>query len=284
MGAENQKENLGRQKTAAEIKAEEAAEKQKIADEAKKKVDELKFDMSLSGIFAGAFEGIDDFFESTGQVIKGFWEYIFEKPSTGLIEAPSSSAQQSADKRVSVKTPTNEKKETFHGQFKQDLTKLMGEFGIVDTGNDKHNFVLVAVELGKEVQAKYGVPWQAVVAQACLESGLGASGLSQKNFNCFGIKAQKGYTGQFANWNTAEFFNGQREVINSSFRAYGSIRDSFMDYGRFLTENKRYAKAFQYAASPLDFLSTVIKSGYATDPNYVAKAQSVAGKYGIDLA
>ncbi len=170
------------------------------------------------------------------------------------------------------------------GKFDEQLLELLKEFGLTDSGDPKKNYFDVAVKLAKEVQEKYGIPYQVVVAQTCLESGFGRSGLSQKNFNCFGIKAMGGYTGPQATWKTKEEVGGQEVSIDSNFRAYSSIRESFMDYGKLLKENPRYQKAFDFIQNPKAFLQEVIQAGYATDSNYVAKAEKAASDYGLSLA
>jgi flagellum-specific peptidoglycan hydrolase FlgJ len=173
----------------------------------------------------------------------------------------------------------SEKKEK-GSNFNEQIKKLMLEYKIQDQGSKEKNFWAVASSLGKEVEAKYGVPWMVVAMQACLESGFGKSGLSQKNFNCFGIKAQEGYKGDKSEWDTDEYFDGKtKSTIKSNFRSYSGIKESFMDYGRFLKENKRYSAAFAIK-EPHAFLKEVIKAGYATDPNYLSKADSIAKKYG----
>lgn len=166
--------------------------------------------------------------------------------------------------------------------FDQNMLDLMQEFGITPRENPKENFFSVAVELGKEVEAKYGIPYRVVAAQACLESGFGTSGLTRKGLNCFGYK-QGSKDVPYVTMNTKEFEGGRYVTIPAKFRTYASLRESFMDYGRLLTGSSRYKEAFQYKDSPRRFLEEVIKGGYATDPNYVSKADKLMGSYGLPL-
>lgn len=167
--------------------------------------------------------------------------------------------------------------------FEEDMAALMREFGLTETTDAKKDFFAIAVELGKEVQAKYGIPYQVVVAQACLESGFGQSGLTQKALNCFGYKTGSSKV-PYVTMQTVEYRNGVRGTEPARFRAYASLRQSFMDYGKLLFGASRYKKAFEHKDDPKQFLAEVIKGGYATDPNYVAKAEKVVSSYGLTLS
>ena len=165
----------------------------------------------------------------------------------------------------------------------KNVDELIAEFGLSDTGNAKHNFFQVAEQLAHEVETKYGVPWQVCLAQSCLESGYGQSGLTKKGFNCFGFKTGgSGYSGDKVTMPTREEKNGQSYTIQADFRAYGSIRDSFYDYGRLLNTD-RYKPAFEFKNSPALFLAKVIECGYATDSHYVEKASEVGKQFGAKV-
>lgn len=93
-----------------------------------------------------------------------------------------------------------------------------------------------------------------LVAQSALESGWGKHQSGKFNFG--GIKG-KGTVRK-----TREVINGKDVYINDSFRDFDSIND-YADYHVNLLNNKRY-NAFNSG----DFISSVVKGGYATDPNY----------------
>lgn len=167
--------------------------------------------------------------------------------------------------------------------FLENMKTLLAEFGLTETADKKKNFFMVATELGKEVDAKYHIPYQVVVAQACLESGFGQSGLTQKALNCFGYKTGSSKV-PYVTMETTEYRNGVKGREPAHFRSYASLRESFMDYGKLLSGADRYRKAFDYKDDPKRFLEEVIKGGYATDPNYVAKAEKTIATYGLNLA
>lgn len=168
--------------------------------------------------------------------------------------------------------------------YLENIRSLLSEFGITETTDKKKNFFLVATKLGKEVEEKYGIPYQVVVAQSCLESGFGTSGLTQNALNCFGYKTGSRYEGEEVTMQTAEYRGGVRQMENAQFRSYVSLRESFMDYGKLLTGSSRYAGAFKYKNDPKRFLEEVIKAGYATDPNYVSKAEKAVATYDLTLS
>jgi flagellum-specific peptidoglycan hydrolase FlgJ len=93
-----------------------------------------------------------------------------------------------------------------------------------------------------------------LVAQSALESNWGKSQSGKFNFG--GIKG-KGTTRR-----TREVVNGKSIYINDSFRDFKDIND-YANYHVSLLNNKRYQ-----AFSGGDFIDSVVKGGYATDPNY----------------
>ncbi len=141
----------------------------------------------------------------------------------------------------------------------ENIQSLLKEFGITETADARKNYFLIAVELAKEVEAKYGVPYEVCVAQSCLETGFGTSDLVKRSFNAFGL------------------------VKNKSYMKFGSLRESFMAYGERLTTNSIYKKAFEFKDDPLRFLEEVKAAGYAEDPGYVGKVRGVAKEFGLSF-
>lgn len=92
-----------------------------------------------------------------------------------------------------------------------------------------------------------------LVAQSALESNWGKSQSGKFNFG--GIKG-KGTTRK-----TREVIDGKDVYINDSFRDFKDIND-YANYHVSLLNNKRY-QAFNG-----DFIDSVVRGGYATDPNY----------------
>lgn len=107
---------------------------------------------------------------------------------------------------------------------------------------------------------------QVCLAQACLETGYGSSGLMVKAHALFGIKANKTWKGKVYSAKTREVYNSIEQTVSAVFRAYDTVADSIRDYFK-LISTKRYAKALT-AKTVEDAISIIASSGYATDPNY----------------
>ena len=121
-----------------------------------------------------------------------------------------------------------------------------------------------------------GVPAEAIMAQAALETGWGrhvpqhADG--RPSFNLFGIKADAGWDGARLQKSTFESLGGRMQSVSAEFRSYGSIGEAFDDYARFLQSNPRYADALRDGSSDGEaFARGLQDAGYATDPAYADK-------------
>lgn len=107
------------------------------------------------------------------------------------------------------------------------------------------------------------------LAQACLETGYGSSGLMVKAHALFGIKATKAWKGKVYSSKTREVYNSIEQTVSAVFRAYDTVADSIRDYFKLISD-KRYAKALT-AKTVEDAINIIASSGYATDPNYSGK-------------
>jgi flagellar protein FlgJ len=132
-----------------------------------------------------------------------------------------------------------------------------------------------------------GVDPRALVAQAALETGWGKRHIARDNgsssHNLFGIKAT-GWSGERATTGTHEYVNGQRRTEVASFRAYGSMAESFGDYVRLLKSNPRYQAALGAGSDVHGFAQGLQRGGYATDPAYAAKITAIANGPTIERA
>lgn len=119
---------------------------------------------------------------------------------------------------------------------------------------------------------------QVAISQAILESNLlnKSSGLAANNYNLFGIKGQG--TAGSVNMPTQEFINGQMQSINDGFAKNNSVADSFMQHRNLMNRASRY-KTVLSAQSPTEAFTALQQAGYATDPNYANKLNSVYSRY-----
>ena len=125
-----------------------------------------------------------------------------------------------------------------------------------------------------------GIPAHFMVAQAALETGWGrfeprrADG--SPSFNSFGIKAGANWRGATVDATTTEVVAGLAQTRVERFRAYGSYEEAFGDYANLLAGNPRYA-GIVGAQEPGRFARGLQAAGYATDPHYAAKLESIIG-------
>lgn len=106
-----------------------------------------------------------------------------------------------------------------------------------------------------------------IIAQACIESRYGLSGLA-KYHNYFGLKCGRSWKGKRVRMKTKEEYKqGQLTTIYDDFRAYDSMEEGVKGYFDFIN-TKRYAN-LKDAATPQKYLETIRADGYATSFTYV---------------
>lgn len=118
---------------------------------------------------------------------------------------------------------------------------------------------------------------QVCLAQACLETGYGSSGLMVKAHALFGIKATKSWKGKVYSSKTREVYNSIEQTVSAVFRAYDTVADSIRDYFK-LISGKRYAKALT-AKTIMEAITIIANAGYATDPNYSLKVIEIYNQH-----
>lgn len=149
-------------------------------------------------------------------------------------------------------------KDYFSGKIKKypALAKNQKEFV------DKMRAVYKDVLMKKGIDTKYA---DVLTAQSALESAWGKSQSGKFNFS--GIKADKDDIdkGLYTVCKTTEYENGVEKKIYDKFRDFKSLED-FAEYKVNFVNRDRY-KAFD-GDSINDYINRVVKSGYATAPNY----------------
>jgi flagellar protein FlgJ len=133
----------------------------------------------------------------------------------------------------------------------------------------------------RQAARELGVEVRSILAQAALETGWGkhmpSSQDGRTSFNLFGIKADGRWSGDAVSKPTIEFDDGIPRRETARFRAYGSVAESVADYVNFLRDNPRYDAVGREGGSPRAFAESLARAGYATDPDYAAKIDRVAG-------
>jgi len=129
----------------------------------------------------------------------------------------------------------------------------------------------------KRIGKKYGLPWQALVAQTGWETGWGKSTLASEAFNFAGIKAIGNEP--YVIKRTHEYRNGVKVYEDAKFRKFSNLDEGLEEYGNFFIRNPRYAQALKYPNDPYQFIVEIRKAGYATSPTYITNLHGVLDKY-----
>jgi flagellar protein FlgJ len=137
------------------------------------------------------------------------------------------------------------------------------------------DFINTMWQFAKKAAEKINLDPTVMVAQAALETGWGKHIINQPNGtssnNLFNIKADKSWQGDSVKKSTLEFEDGVAVKKNAAFRAYQTIEDSFNDFTDFLRTGQRYQESLSKSSDREQFLHSLQKAGYATDPNYAEK-------------
>ncbi len=131
-------------------------------------------------------------------------------------------------------------------------------------------FIVYVASAAQTTELASTIPASFTIAQAALESAWDGSGLSQEDFNFFGIKAIGDWSGPAQTWPTVEFLQGHYVSVMAPFRKYASLTEGFEDHARFLDPkiNPRYAPAYLHTDDSIAFARAIQAAGYATDPRY----------------
>ena len=125
----------------------------------------------------------------------------------------------------------------------------------------------IAPIIQKEAKARGYLVCSPVIAQACIESAYGLSGLA-KYHNYFGLKCGSAWAGKSVNMKTKEeYTTGTLTTIRDNFRVYDSMADGVKGYFDFI-RTKRYAN-LKTANTPQLYLERIKADGYATSSTYV---------------
>jgi flagellar protein FlgJ len=150
------------------------------------------------------------------------------------------------------------------------------------SGPDQQAFLDSIAPWAREAAGKLGVAPELVSAHAALESGWGQHPLKTpdgaSSHNLFGMKAGAGWDGAVSASATTEFVGGTPLKTNERFRAYPDQASAFRDYAQMLLDNPRFRGALGAGKDARAFAEGLARGGYATDPNYASKLESVAAR------
>ena len=149
----------------------------------------------------------------------------------------------------------------------------------------REQFVRELLTAAESVQ-RAGAPIhpQGAVAHAANESAFGASGLTTKANNLFGIKAMGAHTpywdGKSVSMPTWEVIDGKHVTIEAAFRAYNTWAESLGDYADLI--KRLYPGAVKGAHRDVTFLAGLFLTGprkWATDPAAFDKCCRILAQY-----
>ena len=172
-------------------------------------------------------------------------------------------------------------------KLQADIESAIGNFtaelknaDLPDRFESPKEFVEKLMPIAERIAPELGVDPRVLLAQSALETGWGkyvttdqASGRS--SYNLFNIKADSRWGGESVAVQTLEYREGIPAPERANFRAYDSYADSFRDYVTFLKGSSRYQLALEQAGDPSSYLRELQDAGYATDPEYAAKIESI---------
>lgn len=147
---------------------------------------------------------------------------------------------------------------------------------------DQQLFIDTWAKMAVEQMGLYGVPASITLAQAIVESGWGQGRVALLGNNYFCIKANNGWAGPVIQAVDDDSLDGK--LIDSKFRSYGAIEESFADHSKFLRENPRYSGLFKLAPTDYRGWCYGLKAcGYATKGDYAEQLISTIDRYGLYL-
>jgi flagellum-specific peptidoglycan hydrolase FlgJ len=145
------------------------------------------------------------------------------------------------------------------------------------------DFIKTIAPYAQRIQEKYNILASLVIAQACLESNFGQSGLAQKGKNLFGIKGS--YNGQSVTMRTHEYERGKKIWIDAPFRKYPSWYESMEDLAKLYTNGVSWDKnKYRPIIGETNYVMAckkVQECGYCTDPDYATKLINIIEKYNL---
>lgn len=177
----------------------------------------------------------------------------------------------------------------FERRAPQKAEPKSGEVGSSEINWDSPEaFVESVLPYAKQAAKELGVDPKVLVSQAALETGWGKhvirDATGKSSHNLFNIKADSRWQGEGVSVKTLEYRDGLPKPEVASFRRYDSYGQSFADYVNFIQDNPRYQQALKSAHDPEAYVRELQSAGYATDPFYAEKINSIFSSDSLKVA
>jgi Mannosyl-glycoprotein endo-beta-N-acetylglucosaminidase len=127
------------------------------------------------------------------------------------------------------------------------------------------------------------IPASITLAQGILESASGEGELARKANNHFGIKCKGDWQGDTF-YRIDDDVDASGKKVESCFRKYASVHDSYIDHTNFLVESIRYQDLFKFASWDYKNWAHGLKAkNYATDPDYAEKLIDIIETHQLNI-
>ena len=151
-----------------------------------------------------------------------------------------------------------------------------------DRAELEQQYIHVFKDIAVSEMHRSGIPASIKLAQGLLESQAGQSSLATKANNHFGIKCKKEWYGPTF-YKKDDDRDRRGRLIESCFRAYDFVQQSYVDHTNFLLHRERYKDLFRYGRQ--DYVNWAIglkRCGYATDKKYAHKLIKTIQRLGLN--
>ena len=155
----------------------------------------------------------------------------------------------------------------FKGLFMTSLLCLLFAFPVIAQKNTAQKYIEAHKERAVRIMEKYDIPASIVLAVAIHESAYGNSKLARYLNNHFGIKGKNNST-----------------EIQSSYKGYESVEESYADFASFLQRRKQFNYLFNNSEGSdyRDWALGIAKGGYATSKTWSRQVIDIVKKYELD--
>jgi len=147
---------------------------------------------------------------------------------------------------------------------------------------DRDSYIEKYKDLAVIEMKRKGIPASIKLAQAILESQSGESEFALQTKNHFGIKCKKAWRGNmYLHFDDDRDENG--DLVESCFRSYAGVINSYVDHSNFLANSDGYAALFTLDITDYKGWARGLQdAGYASDPKYADKLIQIIEHHGLD--
>lgn len=170
----------------------------------------------------------------------------------------------------------------FNKKFSLFFLLSLSIVGNASSSHDEHPaslYISTHLPLAIYEAKNYGIPVSIKLAQGMLESSFGSSELSVNSNNHFGIKCKNYWIGP-TYYHPDDDFDREGNLLDSCFRVYRSVEDSYRDHSIFLRYSSHYNPLFELELTDYSgWARGLQRIGYATNPRYAEMLIDIIRRY-----